>query len=322
MRVLSARLTVYDVVETGEILELPVKGELKDILVPDRVCIIVDEDDRKIWLWKGVEAGVRKKFIAARRGQEVRSMRGLVFKVMSIDQDEEPDAFLALLGMKVPVTKPKPEVAVQVELPDRTIEIAPDDLPPPMPKSESKPPKPVAKPAAKPEPSKPSPVVAPVATTDLGAEYDGAEQQWYESATVSRGPAPAQHDIIGKVQDIQPPAGYSRELVIIGHEVFTTVDRTVSFLGKSQSSTQLERTRTLPDGPFFGGEYTPRILVENGRVLATEFLRKVDASSTSLREATQDADVSELIDIFRISTDSTEESKPTKKEKKAKKKKK
>jgi hypothetical protein len=321
VRVLSARLTVYDVVETGEILELPVKGELKDILGPDRVCIIVDDDDRKIWLWKGVEAGVRKKFIAARRGQEVRSMRGLVFKVMSIDQGEEPDAFLALLGMKVPTSKPKPEVEVKVELPDRTIEIAPDELPPPMPKSEPKPPKP-SKPKVKPKPATPSPAVAPVATTDLGAEYNGAEQQWHEGATLSRGTAPAQNDIIGKVQDIQPPAGYSRELVIIGHEIFTTVDRTVSFLGKSKSSTQLERTRTLPDGPFFGGEYTPRILVENGRVLATEFLKKVEAISTSLREATQDADVSELIDIFRITTDSDEKSKPTKKKKAKKKKKK
>ena len=75
MRVLSAHLQVYDVVETGELMELTVKGELKTELNTERVLIIVDDDDRKIWLWKGAEAGVRKKFIAARQGQAVRSQR-------------------------------------------------------------------------------------------------------------------------------------------------------------------------------------------------------------------------------------------------------
>ncbi|MHA2406497.1 MAG: hypothetical protein ACXACH_07075, partial [Candidatus Hermodarchaeia archaeon] len=129
MRVLSARLQVYDVVETGELMELTVKGELKTELNTERVLIIVDDDDRKIWLWKGAEAGVRKKFIAARQGQAVRSQRGLVYKVLSIDGGEEPDAFLSLLGVKPKPTAPKKEVAVQVELPDITMEF-PDEPPP------------------------------------------------------------------------------------------------------------------------------------------------------------------------------------------------
>jgi len=120
-------------------------------------------------------------------------------------------------------------------------------------------------------------------------------------------PAPAQDDIIGRVQNIQPPPGYRRELVVIGSEVFTTTERTVSFLGKSSTSSQLERTRNLPDGPFFGGEFTPRILVEGGRVLATEFLKKTTEGKRGLREATRDADVSALLDLFRITTGASAE---------------
>ena len=312
MRVLSARLQVYDVVETGELMELAVKGELKTELNTERVLIIVDDEDRKIWLWKGAEAGVRKKFIAARQGQSVRSQRGLVYKVLSIDGGEEPDSFLALLGVKPKPAAPKKEVAVQVELPDKTIEITPDEPPP----------EPVT-PKPKPTPIKtPKPLPQPVATTQLGTEYNGAEQQWPQrTSTASIVPAPAQDDIVGRVANSTPTPGYSRELVIIGQEVFTSVDRTVTFLGKTQTTSQLERTRTLPDGPFFGGDYTPRILVEDGRVLATEFLKKSDENSHGLREAIADADVSELIDIFRITTETADIDSEKEQKKKGKKKK-
>jgi hypothetical protein len=298
-------------------MELTIPGQLKTELNADRVLIIVDDDDRKIWLWKGAEAGVRKKFIAARQGQSVRSQRGLVYKVLSIDGGEEPDAFLALLGEKPKPATPKKEVEVQVELPDKTIEITPDE-PPPKPAT-PKPVKPTPVQTPKPEPQS---VRMPVATAQLGTEYNGAEQKWPQrSSTASIVPAPAQDDIVGRVANTTPPPGYSRELVIIGQEVFTSVDRTVTFLGKTQTTSQLERTRTLPDGPFFGGDYTPRILVEDGRVLATEFLKKSDKNSHGLRDAVADADVSELIDIFRITTE-TADIEPAKSKKKSKKKKK
>jgi hypothetical protein len=121
VRALSSRLQVYDVVETGEIMELSVANKLQSELNTERVLIIVDDDDRKIWLWKGAEAGVRKKFIAARQGQAVRSQRGLVYKVMSIDGGEEPDDFLVLLGQKPKPPAPKPKVEVKIDLPDKTI---------------------------------------------------------------------------------------------------------------------------------------------------------------------------------------------------------
>ncbi|MFX0169715.1 MAG: hypothetical protein ACFE89_10220 [Candidatus Hodarchaeota archaeon] len=307
---LSSHLQVFDVVETGELMELTVADKLQSELDSERVLIIVDDDDRKIWLWKGAEAGVRKKFIAARQGQAVRSQRGLVYKVMSIDGGDEPDDFLVLLGQKPKPPAPKPEVAVQVDLPDKTIEISADEPlphPKPVPKVEAPAPKPIPK-------------SMPVATNNLGTEYDGAEQQWPKRAVATTmTPSPAHDEIVGRVQNSTPPPGYSRELVVIGQEVFTSVDRTVSILGETRTNTFLERTRTLPDGPFFGGDYTPRILVEDGRVLATEFLKKIEDASHGLRDSTADADVSELIDIFRITTDANEVTESKKKSRKSKK---
>ncbi len=278
--------------------EVSVSGKLKEILISERVLIIVDDEDRKIWLWKGNEAGVRNRFIAARQAQAVRSERGLVYKVLSIDEGEEPDPFLGLLGLKAPVRAPKREVEVEVELADRTIAISSAE-PVPQP-----PPKPIT-------PSS----IAQVTTSQLGQEYNGADRQWPQLPPSEAGPAPAQDDIIGRVQDIKPPSGYRRELVVIGHEVFTAVDRKVSFFGKSSTTSQLERTSKLPDGPFFGGDYTPRILVEGGRVLATEFLKKTEDGTPILRESTKDKDVGELIDLFRITMSSEKPAKEKSKRK-------
>jgi len=310
VELLSGHFQVYNIVDTGELADFPVKGELKAELKPERVLIIVDDDEKVIWLWKGTDAGVRLKFIAARQGQTVRSMRGLVYKVLSIDGGDEPDEFLALIGLKAAVQRPKPQVAVQVELPDRTLAFTPKDetsarLAPTPTITSSKTPMPSQAKAVSPAPR---PVqTAPVSPRDLGQEYNGAEEQWSSQAPRTMSPAPAQDDIIGRVQNIQPPPGYRRELVVIGSEVFTTTERTVSFLGKSSTSSQLERTRNLPDGPFFGGEFTPRILVEGGRVLATEFLKKTTEGKRGLREATRDADVSALLDLFRITTGASAE---------------
>jgi hypothetical protein len=310
VELLSGHFQVYNIVETGELADFPVKGELKAELKPERVLIIVDDDEKVIWLWKGTDAGVRLKFIAARQGQTVRSMRGLVYKVLSIDGGDEPDEFLALLGLKAAVPRPKPQVAVQVELPDRTLAITPKGEAPsrPAPTPTITPSRaPMPSPAKAASPASRPVQTAPVSPRDLGQEYNGAEEQWSSQAPRTISPAPAQDDIIGRVQNIQPPPGYRRELVVIGSEVFTTTDRTVSFLGKSSTSSQLERTRNLPDGPFFGGEFTPRILVEGGRVLATEFLKKTAEGKRGLREATQDADVSALLDLFRITTGANSE---------------
>lgn len=306
--------------ENGELMEITPKGDLKAELRTDRVLIVVDDDEKKIWLWKGANASVRKKFIAARQAQSVRGQRGLVYRVVPTDEGEERDDLLAALGLKAPTPKPKPQVAVEVQLPDRTIAIDTTTLPTDTTASAPQPT------PSRPEPARPSQpsrspsapaapstvqVTTPVTPQNTGEEYEGFEWEWRREAPPP-GPTPTltPEEIIGRVQAIQPPPGYRRELVIIGHEVFTTVNRTISFLGKTTTTTQLERTRKLPEGTFFGGDYTPRILVVGGRVLATEFLKKVEETHEQpiLRDATRGADVGELMDIFRISATAAERS--------------
>lgn len=75
------------------------------ILHPSQVTIIVKEDLRCIFIWKGVESSVRKKFIASRVASELQQelMKQAGFhrcKVISVDQGEEPKEFLSAFGFK------------------------------------------------------------------------------------------------------------------------------------------------------------------------------------------------------------------------------
>jgi hypothetical protein len=92
-------MEIYNVTQSGEtnFLSAPT---LKDALIGDRVLIIVADDLKTIYLWKGKESSVRKKFIGARLAQAVRGDRGLMYRVEPVDQEEEPPALLNILGNK------------------------------------------------------------------------------------------------------------------------------------------------------------------------------------------------------------------------------
>ncbi|MDD1777905.1 MAG: hypothetical protein LUQ65_07010 [Candidatus Helarchaeota archaeon] len=92
-------MEIYNVTQSGETNFLTAPT-LKDALIADRVLIIVADELKVIYLWKGKESSVRKKFIGARLAQAVRGDRGLMYKVEPVDQEEEPPALLNILGTK------------------------------------------------------------------------------------------------------------------------------------------------------------------------------------------------------------------------------
>ncbi|MHA1694816.1 MAG: hypothetical protein ACTSWR_07010 [Candidatus Helarchaeota archaeon] len=84
-------MEVYDVERTGELI--PLTDKLTDCLSTDRVLIIAIDSTKTIYLWKGIESPVAKKFIGARCAQQLRGEKGLLFKVIPIDEGEEPPEF-------------------------------------------------------------------------------------------------------------------------------------------------------------------------------------------------------------------------------------
>ncbi|MFX1302232.1 MAG: hypothetical protein ACFE9X_02620 [Promethearchaeota archaeon] len=91
---------VYELEESGERKKLDInEEELKTNLHPEQVLVIVREDLRRIFIWKGPKSPVRKRFISSRVAQSLQDelMRDARYhrcKIVSVDAGDEPTEFL------------------------------------------------------------------------------------------------------------------------------------------------------------------------------------------------------------------------------------
>lgn len=239
------------VVDTGETVQITDSAPAKTHMKADEVLIIIDDDSRLIWIWKGAEAPVRRKFIAARSASGIRDQRGLVYKIISEDEGQEDSTFLEAMGQPLS-TKP-----------DKGIAEAADAPPPPMPRE---PTRPVY------DTPQPSPVQEASPTDYKEAVVAATRRPERQHAQVPRPPS----DIIEQVEQLEPVPGFRREFVLIGFDAFGITEETTSVLGKKTVKYRLQRIDTLPEGTVFAQGYTPRVVVKDGQVLAIEFLKHLE----------------------------------------------
>ncbi|MFW9917548.1 MAG: hypothetical protein ACFFGZ_18255 [Candidatus Thorarchaeota archaeon] len=74
-------------------------GELKtcndpsQLLVEEKVFLLLNDDLSKIFIWLGSEANVRSKFVGARAAQTVRRARGIEYRVLTVEPGKVPLGF-------------------------------------------------------------------------------------------------------------------------------------------------------------------------------------------------------------------------------------
>ena len=108
---------VYDLQDTGEHTRLNIRpDELQGYLNPEQVLIIIREDLRRIYIWKGSKSPVRKRFISSRVAQDlqrdlIQDARYHRCKIISIDQGDELQEFLnAFMLESMEVTERLPDM--------------------------------------------------------------------------------------------------------------------------------------------------------------------------------------------------------------------
>jgi len=102
---------IFGLESTGEKVKLDISEDEfcvnngQNILDPHQVLVIVKESIRRIYIWKGVNSHVRKKFIASRIAAELQN--DLVVdghfhrcKIISVDQGDEPNDFMRAFNFK------------------------------------------------------------------------------------------------------------------------------------------------------------------------------------------------------------------------------
>ncbi|MFX1278912.1 MAG: hypothetical protein ACFFA3_05805 [Promethearchaeota archaeon] len=91
---------VYELDDSGEKNRISItEEELHSNLHPEQVLVIVREDLRRIFIWKGPKSPVRKRFISSRVAQELqddlrKSAAMHRCKIVSVDAGDEPSEFL------------------------------------------------------------------------------------------------------------------------------------------------------------------------------------------------------------------------------------
>jgi len=295
----------YEVMEDGTLNEVELT---KDDLDSTKVVCIVDDETKSIYLWKGTQAGIRRKFIGARVATNLRTEYGFHFKVRPLDEGEEPPTFFTALDGTTAATrvlKPGEQAPPPTPPKPRTEPtISSSSAPPPTPKSSE--PKPTA--TATPTP-KPTISSAPKSTTTAPPPRPPT------SASSPQATAGDIQAMISELETVDPPEGYERELLIVYNELFTVAEHKIAVFGQEKIERKFEKVRDPPEGTFMAEGFIPRVIVKDGRVLGIELLKGTPDAILSPIKAEMKERLGDLISFFRAELEEEPEADPKKKSK-------
>lgn len=280
-------VTGYEVFEDGTLQEIELTKENLD---STKVLCVVDDSSKSIYLWKGGQANIRKKFIGARVATNLRSEYGFNFKVRPVDEGEEPPTFFtALDGTTAAIKVIKPgEKAPPPRPPTPKVEKTQPSAREPTTASTAPPPRPQAS-----KPTSPPPV--PTATARPSSS--GAAVQTVDQSMID--------EMIKELETVKPPEGYQRELLIVYNTLFTVAEHKISVFGQEKIERRFEKVKDPPEGTFMAEGFIPRVIVKNGKVLGIELLKGTPDAILSPIKAEMKERLSDLITFFRTEVEQT-----------------
>lgn len=273
----------------------------------EKVLIIVDEDDKRMWLWKGSECPIRKKFIGSRALSDLRKKEyGFAYIPQTCDQGEETAEFVAMLK-KVDKIDAVADSVIQraetilerqsrinvfeegqtetssitptsteqivgdedVRLKDRPAQVPESQLPPHMAKMGA-------------------PGNRPVPSILSALESESLEIRKQPQAVIEQKPSNMEKSL-EILRDLGAPKGFFRDLIIIGTKVYTE-----TYTG------DFEELDEPPEGIFFSKSHVPRMICENGFVRAIEFLKPEEGAKLSEEDEKIAQDIEDLLGMFEI----------------------
>ncbi|MHA1591802.1 MAG: hypothetical protein ACTSUP_04975 [Candidatus Heimdallarchaeaceae archaeon] len=310
-----------EVQENGSLVE---SQELE--LGSQKVLIIVDENEKRMWLWKGSECPIRKKFIGSRALSDLRKKEyGFAYVPQTCDQDDETAEFVSMLKKinkadLVPnnvknraeeiierqkrinvfdesqATDASKPVAVKIEesgaqLKDRPTQVSSNQLPAHIAK--------MGAPGNRPTPSILSALEAESIEIKKPEELSPVDSSPTTTTvasvptTASAPVAKVEESMLEKslkiLKDLGAPKGFFRDLVIIGNKVYTE-----TYTGA------FEELDEPPEGIFFSSSHVPRMICENGFVRAIEFLKPEEGAELSEEDEKIAQDIEDLLSMFEI----------------------
>jgi hypothetical protein len=266
-----------------------------------KVYIIVDHKGRMIYLWKGLKAGVRLKFIGSRSMGDTRKSVGFHYKIDVNDEEDETRTFRRdVLGDEAAGTGAQYEeggvpsyaeaaAAQGIVLSDEELKakaVADAQLPGHVAKMggiTSRPQKSFLADEGLMTGQEPS------AETTAPKPVSKRQTKQVEGQLHATNIDEAQN----LLSELGKPKGFEREMVVVGNRVYrSTGDEDVKF----------EEMDNPLDGLFMVKEYTPRLVCDNGRVVAIELLKST-GEEVGEDEFSMSQDLEDLAAMFQIEID-------------------
>jgi len=299
-------VTGYEVSEDGTLQEVEMS---KDDLDSTKVVCIVDDETKSIYLWKGTQAGIRKKFIGARVATNLRTEYGFHFKVRPLDEGEEPPTFFSAIEGTTAATKvmkpgdapppprpPTPKTAPPSESTSTTVSSPVESEQ----KTTTPPPKPKITPPPTTTTSPPKPPISAARP----------------ATTAAASPRASSAEIDGMIKELEaedPPEGYQREHLIIYNELYTVAEHKLSVFGQEKVERRFEKVRDPPEGTFMAEGFIPRVIVKDGRVLGIELLKGTPDAILSPIKTEMKERLGDLISFFKSEVEEEDKDIPDKK---------
>jgi len=274
---------VYELENSGDRSKLDLKQEeLQNSLNPEAVIIIVREDLRRIFIWKGAKSPVRKRFISSRVAQQLQKeliddSRYHRCKIVSIDQGDELQEFLNAFRLEsMEVTERLPDMRYIRNVERERMEEAGKVM-----NSSAK--------SKKDDETYFSPALNDIDNKVIMSSFSRKMPQ--KSSGPAKQPTATQELISIQEQDKikervlekEIPGDYERQNLIIGHTLFGAITKVSEVFGKDVVEVVWEKVAKLPKDMIELDDYKLRVYLDEkkGIVEAVEVLKKQGSNSPS-----------------------------------------
>ncbi len=268
---------VYELLNTGEEQRIEAEeNNLQEILHPDQVFVIVKEDARRIYIWKGAKSPVRKRFISSRVASKLQEelIKQAAFhrcKIVSVDQGDEPIDFLKTFNLESMEVSEKLEDMRYVRNIEKDLTkirgkvVDANDT------------------EKKEEEEYYSPALEELKSKGVNIPSSGIVSS-KSSTPISKFTKLDTKSIINKILTNEPPNECIRQNLIIGKSLYGAVSKVTNVFGEDIEEKEWEIVGKLPKGIFILDNYLFRVYFNKNK----EIVEAIEIIKPKVGNATMD----------------------------------
>ncbi|MFW9894488.1 MAG: hypothetical protein ACFFD7_01630 [Candidatus Thorarchaeota archaeon] len=282
----------YELDDSGERRKLDIAQEdLHSNLHPEQVLVLVREELRRIFIWKGPKSPVRKRFISSRVAQALQEelmndARYHRCKIVSVDAGDEPTEFLNAFNLEsMEVTERLADMRYVRNIEkERMVEAVITDAKTP---STSQKEEEYFSPAL--QDMSDEVVVSSNATSRATPpRRESTPRQPYSVSYPSEDISESQKkEIMEKILNTDTPVDYKRLNLILGHTLYAAVSKTANVFGDDVVETEWEPVKKVPKKIIELNNHVLRVYFGDNKSLveAIEVLEKKGAPKPPIKAA-------------------------------------